>query len=535
MISPRDYNLPHNDWYPNQLEAIQWAEVQEGITVFEAPTGSGKSSIAKALMLKDKGIALAKTKFLQAENYEKGYGFVSLFGRDNYPCIHPKASFQATCSDCLFRAMVQCDRFSECKYVEKRSEAQRAHYTALNYAYWLAIRSKIYDEDSGWSPPNILVCDEGHQLRNIVMEHAGVTITEEKRLDWELPMFPIIRSSNVGGKSALGGASNAEQIAGGWLSKCLSILNAQIEELTPKARHEPRARGRLRSAERFMNKLAATRIALAQAPNDWFIRSGPGADEGKKAFVSWPLTAKYHFPKWFMDDAWKLVIMSATIGDENTFCSSLGIPEYSFTRVPSRFTPQEKPVYDLGVSRLGMKAPASAWEDQADKIVKALKQVDPKWNGIIHTTSHKQSSDLALRLVRRGLQDRVFTAKQGENTQSVVVKWHEQMRRKPGSLIITPVLSEGYDGRQEKINICAKTPYPSQASEYDRVKAEYDRGVYNQDTAVILQQQMGRVRRSPSDYDTEGERKTFNALADGGWRYIKSYFSPDFRDSIVTL
>lgn len=502
---------------------------------FTITHNSGKTGLAKAQMHTQKGIALVKTKFLQDDNYLKGYGFTVLKGKDNYPCIHTMAHPGATCSDCLFKAMVECELYPQCHYIVKRGEAQIAQQTCLNYAYWLAIRSQIDKEDSGWTSPQILLCDEAHQLRNITMEHAGVTISEEKRLDWELPMFPIIRESNIGGKSALGGGSNAEQLAGSWLSKAISILNLVLEELTPKARNDPRIRGRLRAAERLSGKLMSTRVALAQAPNDWFIRSGPGADEGKKAFVAWPLTAKYHFPKWFMSEDWKLVVMSATIGDEATFAASLGITDYSFKRVPSRFSPKEKPVFDLGVPRLGMKSPPSAWELQADKIVQALKECDPKWHGIIHTTSHAETARLAQRLAKRGLQDRVFTARQGESTAVVVQKWHEQMRKKPGSLIISPVLAEGYDGRQERINLNAKCPYPSVGSDYAKTKRDYDMSAYNQETATNLEQQMGRVRRSPDDYDTNGERHTFNAICDGGFKYIVKYMSPDFRESIVSI
>lgn len=367
------------------------------------------------------------------------------------------------------------------------------------------------------------------------MEHAGVTISEEKRLDWELPMFPIIRESNIGGKSALGGSSNAEQLAGSWVGKCIAILDQLIEELAPKARNDPRTRGRLRAAERLSGKLMSTRVALAQAPQDWFIRSGPGADEGKKAFIAWPLTAKYHFPKWFMSEDWKLVIMSATIGDEATFASGLGIPEFQFKRVPSRFTPQQKPVFDLGVPRLGMKSPPSAWELQADKIKDGLKQCPPNWHGIIHTTSIKGAQELARKLHSRGLQDRIFVPETGKGTQTIAQTWNQRMDKISGSLLIYWGFHEGYDGRREKININAKTPYPALASEYDRVKRDYDMGAYNAETAVNLEQQCGRVRRSPEDYDVEGERKTFNALADGGFKWIVKYMSPDFRESIVAL
>lgn len=523
-MQPSDYGLPHSEFYPHQLETIQWSEAVQAVGVVEAPTGSGKTGLPAALASKSKVIALVKTKFLQEDNYEKGYEFVPLYGRGNYRCPH--IGGDATASDCkhLETGMDKCPDVDICGYYIQREDAKLSSRAVLNYPYWLHVYYK-------WPAPEVLVCDEGHQLPEIVLEWAGTTVDETKQDRWDLPMFPMIRSN--GSKSAFASEVTApEGRAIDWLKRSIFIMNDHVDRLTWAAKTDREARKSLRQAELLNNKLKATFEALCMAPHDWFIRSGPGAAEGKQAFIAKPLTARHHFKNYFTK-TWKLLIMSATIGDDQVFANELGLPEHEFLRVPSRFTPEQKPVFALDVPRLGQKSKPSDWDKQADEIAKGIKECPTSWSGIIHVTSYSQSKSLAERLGQRGLYSRLSVPKQGDSTAKVVQDWHERMRKKPGSLLITPVLSEGYDGREERININAKTPYPNLTSDFDKCRQEYNHTLYLQRTAWVLEQMMGRVRRSPADYDTGSERMTYNALGDGGWRYVKKFFSVDFAQSIV--
>lgn len=535
-LTPSEYGLPHNEFYPHQLETIQWAEEVQAVGVIEASTGSGKTTIPAALSSKQKVVTVVKTKFLQQDNYERGYGFIPLYGRGNYACPHHGSP--NTALDCTFTKGVIEDRFGkrqatmadcpdapQCIYFNQREAARLSQKTVLNYPYWLHVHQS-------WPAPAVLVCDEGHQLPEIILEWAGTTIRAEAKIEWGLPMFPMIRSN--GSKSAFGSTMTApEQRAVSWLVESAKIMKRHTTLLGDKAKYSKEARKDLRKAELLENKLKATLEALAAAPHDWFIRSGPGAgDDGKQAFIARPLTARHHFKHYFVR-GWKLLIMSATIGDDKVFAAELGLPEHEFLRVPSRFTPEQKPIFALDVPRLGQKSKQADWDKQADEIAKGVKECPGSWSGIIHVTSYVQSKLLAERLAKRGLSSRLHVPKQGESTAKVVEDWHERMNRKPGSLLISPVLFEGYDGRLERININAKTPYPALSDDYSRCRQEYNHTLYLQRTAWILEQMMGRVRRGPEDYDTKGERMTYNALGDGGWRYVKKFFSQDFVESIV--
>lgn len=533
MKTPQDYGLPHDIWNPHQLETIEWAQnISTGVGIVEAPTGSGKSTLPAALSKTEKVIAVVKTKFLQEDNYERGYGFIPLYGRGNYPCVYESAAQGATAAECAFAesGMEKCPQSGLCEYFNQREEAKQSQHTALNYAYWLHVYFK-------WPAPHVLVCDEGHQLSEVVLEWAGASISEEQRITWDLPYFPMIRST--GSKSVLGEStiSAPEERALTWLKEAIRKMISHVQRLQIQAEFDRDARKKLRVAELLSNKLKATFEAMGIAPHDWYIKSGPGVHLDQpitKAFVAKPLTAKHHFRHYFTNE-WKLLIMSATIGDPATFASELGLKNYDFLRVPSRWTPAQKPIYALDCPRMGRSSKPTDYAKQADEIANAIKSCSPLWDGIVHTTSMFAAKEMAQSLATRGLSNRVYLAQKGSSTNEMVRQWHERMDRYPGSILCTWALHEGYNGVREKINISAKTPYPSTQDDYDKIRCEYDRGFYNQRTAWTLEQMMGRVRRGPSDYDTKGKRETFNAIADNGWRYVKKYLSEDFSSSIVSL
>ena len=86
MKTPKDYNLPHDEYRPGQEPAI--AELvsttpARGVTLVEAPTGSGKTSFAAANSTTAHAMSLVKTKMLQDTNYGDAYKFDVLKGRSN--------------------------------------------------------------------------------------------------------------------------------------------------------------------------------------------------------------------------------------------------------------------------------------------------------------------------------------------------------------------------------------------------------------------------------------------------------------------
>ena len=161
---PNEYGLDHEEFRPGQYEAIQIAQGMNDNDIFilEAPTGSGKTAVARAMS--STGVtALCRTKALQISNYRDTYGFDALFGKGNYPCA---LNSGLSAGSCAFAdvGMYKCPSLGSCEYMQAKEIAKTSSHRSLNYAYWLTARWPKKD------PTDYVFLDEAHLLSDIVLE-----------------------------------------------------------------------------------------------------------------------------------------------------------------------------------------------------------------------------------------------------------------------------------------------------------------------------------------------------------------------------
>lgn len=523
--TPADYNLQHSQWRPHQHDSVSWCVNANGYNAVEAPTGSGKTSFARATSSRRSVIALCRTKNLQAENYGDEYGAAVLFGRSNYECIHKDAEVGTTCAECLHSAkMTDCEFYSRCRYIQARDWARGSEFAALNYAYYLTAYWPRSQDDA----PDVLFCDEAHQLSDITLDFAGCTITNKQRVDWDLPMFPEIVPD---GKMLIKMGDPVDD-ATGWLNECYDVLRTKYKEL----KHANNGKG-MAKCENLGRKVSATVDALERAPEDWYIKSGRNARKFRggyqPGFVARPLTARHHFGNYFNNDT--IIMMSATIGDPGAFMGELGVEQYQFRAVPNQWAADMRAVHILDAPRMGYKAKPEDYSKQADVIAEAIKGCPRDWSGIVHVTRKNEADLLAKRLGSRGLGERVWVTPgwDGEYvpTDEQVSAWNRRRGAVPNSICVSWAMWEGYNGLDEKICICAKVPFPSLGDEYEKQRLEYSHSFYAQRTAYQLEQGLGRTRRGRAcDY---GDENGFVAIADGNWTRVRKYLSKSLREAIV--
>lgn len=557
MKTPGDYGLPHGDFRLYQDQAISWLLDEhihrptimatppdgreivhtangEDLKIMQAPTGSGKTGIATALGISGKVLALCETKALQETNYGQMYKYTVLEGRGNYPCIHPENKGMM-CDDCLFgEAMSECEYSSECLYMNAKHEAQRADRASLNYPYFLTSR---WPRKHSW---DWVVMDEAHQLSDVVLGWAGCTVKEKERRNWNLPMFPNVRGS----KGSLVKAFDPIPPVLHWLGQAMYVLRPQLKRLKKQAKAWTKARKMAKACENLIRKLEQTYSAIQACKDGWYIRSGP---RGRKVNGRWvpalvckPLSARDHFDRYFLRDHYKVVAMSATIGNTpKAFNSELGIGDHDWIDIPNQYPPALRPIYDLGAPPLGRNAKAPDYLRQASLIAGAILSLPADWAGIIHTMSRVQAYHLEARLAIKGLSDRVWTtpeAKPGERslgTGKMMNMWEERKAAHPGSIWITWMGWMGIDLVEERICGIAKVPYPYLGDEYEFERMKANGSFYRLRTAWKFMQGSGRTRRTELDYDLDGQMNNFVFIADGNWTRIRSHLSTSFAEAIV--
>jgi len=484
---------------------------------------------ASALANHGRTVIITKTKSLQ-QQYASIYGAFPMMGKSNYPCIHPnnetKTSYgprRRNCDDCLYQRMSECPHSRDCKYLLAKHRAMSARLVVVNYAYWLA--SKSFRERGC----DYLILDECHLVPDITVEYAGCTITALQVREWGLPDVPKITSTMGDGLSR----------AVDWLSKAVDRLISLGREMRNAITNGyEEGKDKLRKLTYFYRKLNATLLAIESIRAGWYVRSGPGVvyTRGRPypGMILKPLTAKYHFSRYFLDEGWRTVLMSATVGDPDTFATVIGIDSHDSRIVPNQFPPESRPVYLLNAPRLSNKSGSSAYEKQADEIVKALGYCPEDWSGIIHVTRKKEAPLLRQRLIERGVPEKrlwvppVKIRGHWLGTQEQEAWWGDYRRANPNAIMIAWQFWTGADLLEEKICIAAKCPFPSLASDYHRQRMKADPAYYRLRTAWELAQGLGRTRRGrPEDYDLDGKVHGFVGIADGNWTRIKKVIPRD--------
>lgn len=526
-ITPRDYGLPHDTWRTGQEDAIKkvLALKDNETLIVQAPTGSGKTTFAAAYSSVGKVMALSHTKLLQANNYAATYDFTALYGKGNYTCAATGESAQM----CEFKTTPkQCPQYSECQYYVEKAKAMAAQKTALNYAYFTTAR---------WprqlAPNGLLALDEAHLLSDLVVERASVTIQDSERRDYDLPEFPNITTK---GRSMLFDSDPVGD-AIKWLNKVRVKLKINLLRLERMAQLDKEAHKQYDKVLSLSYRVEGTLQSLETSPQDWFIRSGPRAREvGRRrvpGFICKPLTARHHFPNQFILGG-PTLLMSATIGNFDTFTTELGITDYQTLRVPSVWKPEVRPVYyHSDAPSMGRKTDEEGYDKQAELISKMIRETPSNWSGVVHVTSKYQAEQLYRRLARNGLRQRIWLPPLKDGTEKQLSAWQWAKREHEGRLAIAWSWWVGVDLLDEKIAICAKTPYPFLGGEFERARMQYDGKMYLQRTAWRLQQGCGRTRRGRlEDYDTNGQRNGLVAIIDSNWTRVKKYMDDDFVQSM---
>lgn len=549
-VTPQDFGLPpdHTDWRAHQLETVlqwlDWHNVDSDTRITEAPTGSGKSVYPICQGVLGRSVMVTETKNLQ-DAYGKQYGAAVLYGRGNYACVHPKADSDTKCDECFFaeKGMHKCPYSQDCEYLIAKHVASTASTAVVNYAYWLTAQRY---KDTGIVS---LTLDEAHLLDNIVLSWSGCKVDDKDRQAWDLPQFPKY-------PKGLGRPADLEHIAD-WLKSSVSKLSETAPGLQRQAElGNETAKKRLKACESLKRKLAAVLEAIEAVQSAWFVRSGPGQcwRNGRPlpGIIIKPLTPRYHYKRLFVprpgseQHHWHTYAMSATIGGVETFASNLGILKPVSTVVPDQYTPEQRPVRLLDcppMSNAYTKKHPQAFDQQADSIARAIDSVDSGWSGLVHVTRKAEAQLLADRLARRGLQDRVWVPplvnkrlNRAYGTQEQAALWQERLAQVPNSIMVCWQFWAGYDGRQERMAISAKVPYPFYGDEYERERLKVDKGQYNLRAALKLMQGSGRSRRGdPGDYDQPelGVVNGLVAVADGSLGRIKSFLSQSFVDALV--
>lgn len=520
MIDPRQFNVGHDEFRKGQGESIQYllSDERKKHIVYEALTGTGKSAVAMSLGSHGKTVrVLTKTLSLQ-EQYLDYPETKALFGMSNYECAMMPS---LTAKSCFYmHEMFACPKVKQCEYVLERSATQESDRQILSYAYFLA---------SSWTKKegtDYLFMDEAHEFPELLMDSATLVVDHRMIKTYDMEPWPTF-GPNI---QAL-----LKQHVLPWLVFQHVDLRGRIEDIRLKMKDwmkvNETAKGNPYTWKLNDMKILEQRMELLLEA--WLQDSDSiYVERDDKSLTIAPLSARRLFLPDMVAHFPRVIFSSATIGNVDSYMSSIGRDDYDFMTVPSNYSPEQMPIYvsrDAPYMRYGMSE--NEKKKWADVIYEIISNCPRTWPALIHTSSIKQANELAVALSRKGFQDRVYLSDVRSGTNKKVQDWENALKRTPNLINIAWYAHEGVDaGNMARINIVAKIPY-APLSGLGRAKFEYDQNYYQWRAAILTMQACGRNRRGFDehyDIDPDNPSNRIVAIVDSAvWR-LRDQFSDHF-------
>lgn len=469
------------EWYPAQDEVVSqvldWLKSDKRFIGLSLPTGSGKTVIALivAKLSGKRAVVCTATKSLQ-EQYI-GYKIpwmTDIRGQNSYICT-ASTTEKLTAEEGPCHEGFSCPhRMSNCPYHDRLREALKSKLVVTNYHYYLA--QTRYSPDGLGEVP-LMVCDEGHHVKDALEGHLSVRITRDE-VEKTGGSFPDKGFEEWDGWKLW---------ATGHKARVGDMVNDYKAQLTG-------ARDAGQKVSPSLSRAYRGAVVLERKLAD--VSGGYGHWVAEMVEHAWEFT-----PVWVRDYAQerlfrevpKVIVMSAVL-TKQTMCG-LGIADedMEFLEMPSYFPPRNSPIMHIPTVRLNHKASKSdmrEWVSRIDQIID--KRLDRK--GIVLTVSYDRAEYLAEHSRHRGIMIR-------HRTRDVVAAVNKLKRVDPPAVLVSPAVTTGIDFKYGDATflIAGKIPYPYTKRLVIKERQKEDPNWSSREAMDVLVQECGRIFRAPDD------------------------------------
>ena len=479
---------------PYQEDAIRFAlESDKPIVVIEAPTGFGKSLTYMCIGAHHKTFtALVASKQLQSQLHHDFPTVRTMFGRNNFECLHQTAETADHCvhDGKLFVCRHKLSAISKwknktnpeyqsscepCPYEDRKLWVLDGDYRLLNYHYFLFESNYV----GRFSNANLLICDEGDLLEGLLTDFITLTITGKMVYDFSLDPPPR--------KTAT--AHNAIELWQDWAKEIYTTVGKKLKDsyLTKDLR------------EKYEGLYSRLEIFITHVDKSWIF------EEIKPQSSRFNPTYKF-YPTWitealsqqyFFRHAQKFIITSATFPPKAVMGKLLGRHpgDFDYFEASSSFPVKSRPVYISRTANLT----AETYDEEAPKIIGKIIDISAEnldHKGIIHAVSYKLSDFIMAQGLSR------FITHTSKNREQIISKFKED---ESNLILVSPSIERGIDLPQDECRfiIIAKCPFMYLGDKLTKART-YSGKVgslwYRSMAAQTMVQMCGRGMRSHDDY-----------------------------------
>jgi Rad3-related DNA helicase len=496
---PGEFPAPsHRGNQRSALERIRDAfAAGNDVVLVRAPTGSGKSLLARAVM----GAADTAEEVSPSEPYGAYYTTPQVSqlddvaadpllddlnvirGKRNYNCILPgETDTPVDRAPCVRESGFDCRVRHRCPYFSDRAIASERSIAAMTLAYFMQTAGSDV-----FGTRDVVVIDEAHGLAEWAEMYATIELKPRTVPGWDDLQVPDVD----------GDPDAAVRFAEALMER----LGTRKDELLAKPELGPEeAAERDRLGERISElQWFVEDYRDPQSGTTWLVDQG-SADGGNPPVTIKPLDPERYLQSTVWDRGQRFALLSATILNKAAFCRQVGLdPErVALVDVEHTFPVEHRPLYDLTRGKMTYDERDATLPRVAEALVRVM-QAHPDEKGLVHCHSYAIQGRLLEQLREYGVAGRV-RAHDREGRDQALETWKAT---DDPDVFLSVKMEEALDleGELCRWQVICKAPYPNTRD--SRVAHRLDDGQWSWYRRTALRtviQACGRVVRAPDDH-----------------------------------
>lgn len=488
--------FPAPSYRGNQREAL--AEIRRAfeagndVVLVRAPTGSGKSLLARAICGCARTVEEAEPKQATGAYYTTPQvsqlddvasdplleDLQLIRGKGNYTCILPgEEHTPVNRAPCVRERGYDCSVKHRCPYFSDRAIASNRAIAAMTLAYFMRTAgSELFRKR------DVCVIDEAHGLAEWAEMYATIDLGPRTVPVWDDLSVPEIDS--------------------------LDRLARFVDSLSSVC---ARRKDDLLATEELSPEEAADRDRLQELISEleWFVKDyrDPGSpttwvlDQASDRSISIkPMNPERYLSHTVWDRANRFALLSATILDKETFCRGVGLDpdRVALVDVGHTFPVENRPLYDVSQGKMTY----DERDETIPKVARVLARIMAKHDdekGIVHAHSYAIQDRLADLLSDFGVGNRVRTHDR-DDRDAALEAWKES---EGADVFLSVKMEEALDlkGDLARWQVVCKAPYLN--TNDSRVAHRLEHGQwawYRREALGTVIQACGRIVRSSDDH-----------------------------------
>ncbi|XVH32883.1 helicase C-terminal domain-containing protein [Haloferacaceae archaeon DSL9] len=468
------------------------------VVLVRAPTGSGKSLLARAIMgcarsLQEAEPAQATGAYYttpQVSQLDDVAGDDLLDdlnvvrGKRNYSCILPgEHSTPVNRAPCARQKGFDCTVRHRCPYFSDRAIASSRDLAAMTLAYFMQTAGSDV-----FGARDVVVIDEAHGLAEWAEMYATIELAPRTVPVWESVGVPDVGAAADPLERTL---QFAETLSG--------VCSRAKDELTGKPELTPEEVARRDRLNELVSELSwfVDDYRNPESPTTWVVDQPDG--KGTPITIKPLDPARYlHHTVWDRGD--NFALLSATILNKDAFCRQVGLDprRVALVDVEHTFPVENRPLFDVTRGKMTFEHRDETLPEIARLVVRLMaKHADEK--GLVHAHSYGIANRLAERLSQFGVGDRIRVHDK-ETRDDELEAWKASSEPE---VFVSVKMEEALDlkGDLARWQVLCKAPYLNTRD--SRVARRLEEGQwawYHRAALRTVIQACGRVVRAPDDY-----------------------------------